>query len=127
MLVKKLFSKIIVCALGVILVLPGASAATNIPSASGDISDYGAWTTPHNLESFTTDLSQDIDFFQSDFQNQLVENYVPVEAKIGLAFINAMTYLGRILDSSLVRFATIFIAIAFMFLSLINNSEPTRR
>lgn len=115
MLLKKLFSKIIVCALGVILVLPGASAATNIPSASGDIGDHGAWTTPHNLESFTTDLSQDIDFFQSDFQNQLVENYVPVEAKIGLAFINAMTYLGRILDSSLVRFATIFIAIAFMF------------
>lgn len=114
MLIKKIFSKIIICVLGAILIMPGAFGATNLPTA-GDIGDHGVWTTQHNLDEFTSELSNDIDSFQAGFQKQLVQDYVPVEAKIGLAFMNAMTYIGRILDSSLVRFVTLFIAIAFMF------------
>ncbi len=104
-----------ICAIGVILVMPGAMAAGNVPGSAGDIGDDGVWATENNLQAFSSDLSQDIEFFQSEFQNQLVADYVPVEAKIGLAFMNAMTLIGRVLDSSLVRFATIFIAIAFLF------------
>ncbi|MDE5615946.1 MAG: hypothetical protein K2I81_03890 [Alphaproteobacteria bacterium] len=115
MLLKKIFSKIMICAIGVILVMPGAMAAGNVPGSAGDIGDDGVWATENNLQAFSSDLSQDIEFFQSEFQNQLVADYVPVEAKIGLAFMNAMTLIGRVLDSSLVRFATIFIAIAFLF------------
>ena len=115
MLLKKIFSKIMICALGALLLMPGAMAAGNVPGATGDIGDYGVWATDHNKEAFTSELTKDINFFQSEFQNQLVADYVPVEAKIGLAFMNAMTLIGRILDSSLVRFATIFIAVAFLF------------
>lgn len=115
MIIKKIFSKIMVCVLGALLIMPTAGAATNIPGAAGDIGNHGMWATEHNLAEFTTSLSNDVESFQSDFQNQLVSDYVPVEAKIGLAFINAMTHIGRILDNSLVRFVTIFIAIAFMF------------
>ena len=115
MFMKKFFSRIMICALGAILIMPCAFGAGNIPTATGDIGDYGAWATEHNLQTLTSEMSEDVRFFQSEFQNQIVADYVPVEAKIGLAFMNAMTYMGRILDSSLVRFATIFIAIAFMF------------
>ncbi len=112
---KKFLSKIMVCVLGALLVMPGAfAAAANVPTA-GDIGDDGVWATEHNLQAFTSELSSDIEFFQSDFQNQLTQDYVPIEAKVGLAFINAMTLIGRVLDNSLVRFATIFIAVAFLF------------
>ncbi len=112
---KKFLSKIMVCVLGALLVMPGAfAAAANVPTA-GDIGDDGVWATEHNLQAFTSKLSSDIEFFQSDFQNQLTQDYVPIEAKVGLAFINAMTLIGRVLDNSLVRFATIFIAVAFLF------------
>ncbi len=101
--------------MGALLVMPGAfAAAANVPTA-GDIGDDGVWATEHNLQAFTSKLSSDIEFFQSDFQNQLTQDYVPIEAKVGLAFINAMTLIGRVLDNSLVRFATIFIAVAFLF------------
>lgn len=115
MFIKKIFSKIIVCAVCGLLIIPGAFAAGNLPGSAGDIGDDGVWATTHNRDVLTNELATDIDFFQSGFQNQLVENYVPIEAKVGLAFMNAMTYIGRILDSSLVRFTTLFIAIAFMF------------
>jgi len=115
MLMKRILSKIMVCVLGTLLLMPGAiAAAANVPTA-GDIGDHGVWATDHNHQALTQSLSTDIEFFQSDFQNQLTQNYVPVEAKVGLAFINAMTFIGRILDNSLVRFATIFIAVAFLF------------
>lgn len=115
MLLKKIFSKIMVCMLGALLLMPTAFGAGNTPTGTGDIGDNGVWATEHNLQTFTTTVSNDIEFFQSGFQKQLVSDYVPIEAKIGLAFMNAMTFIGRILDSSLVRFATIFIAIAFLF------------
>lgn len=115
MWLKKIFSKIIICAISAMLVIPCAMADGNVPGAAGDIGDYGVWATDHNLQEFTGNLTQDVEFFQSEFQNQLVADYVPVEAKIGLAFMNAMTLIGRILDNSLVRFATIFIAIVFLF------------
>lgn len=115
MLIKKIFSKIIICIVSAFLILPGAYGESNIPGTAGDIGDDGIWVTEHNIDAFKTDLSNDINYFQSGFQNQLVSDYVPVEAKIGLAFMNAMTFIGRILDSSLVRFVTIFILAAFMF------------
>ena len=59
-------------------------AATNLP-AGGDIGEFGAWTTEHNLKSFTNDMSRDLTEFQAGFQNQqLVKDYVPIEAKAGI-------------------------------------------
>ena len=101
----------IVC-MGLILVAP-AYAATNVPM--GDIDQYGTWTTPHNREQFTNALTTDMTTFTDGFQKQLVKDYVPIEARVGLAFMNAMTHVGNILDGSLVRFVLIFIIIVYAF------------
>ena len=71
-------------------------AVANLPA--GDVGDFGAWTTAHNLELFTTDITRDMTQFQDSFQqNVLVKNYVPVEAKVGLAFMSAMSLIGDVL------------------------------
>ena len=113
---NKFLKKIITCLVVATLVFSAAHAAGNLPGAAGgDIGDYGAWTTPNNREQITGAMSRDLDSFQSEFQTQVIDNYVPIEAKVGIAFINGMAYIGRVLDGSLVRFMTIFILIMFIF------------
>ncbi len=110
---RKILSKICVIVLAVGLVLPAFGASANLPM--GDIGDYGTWATDNNREKFVTQLSSDVEQFQGDFQKQLVRDYVPIEAKIGLAFMNALSFISDILDSSLVRFVILFMFIAFAF------------
>ena len=103
-------------ALGMVLVLgAGAHGMTaNVPT--GDVGDYGAWTTPHNLEMFQIGVTHDMTQFQDSFQkNVLVKDYVPVEAKVGLAFMGAMSLIGDVLENSLVRFVVIFLIVAYAF------------
>lgn len=88
-------------------------AATNIPA--GDVGDFGTWATDNNRELVIGNMRDDISTFQTTFQKQLVRDYVPIEARIGMAFMNAMTYIGRILDNSLVRFMKIFLIVAYAF------------
>lgn len=102
-------AKIIMCA--TLVFAAPAFGATNVPG-TGDIGDHGTWATEHNLESVTNNLTNDLNGFHSV---QLVDNYVPIEAKAGLAFINAMSMVGEILDTSLVRFVVIFIILAYLF------------
>lgn len=117
----KFLSNLIMCA--AIMFSAPVSAATNLP-AGGDIGEFGAWTTEHNLESFTTDISRDLTEFQAGFQNQqLVKDYVPIEAKAGLAFMNAMSWVAEILDGSLVRFVVIFIIIAYIFWAMFETYQ----
>ncbi|MFQ6739601.1 MAG: hypothetical protein ACLRFJ_02965, partial [Alphaproteobacteria bacterium] len=52
--------------------------------------------------------------FAPDVQ-EITKNHVPIEAKISVAFMNAMSNVGKILDSALVRFAMLFILIAYAF------------
>ncbi|MDR0741163.1 MAG: hypothetical protein LBF28_00105 [Rickettsiales bacterium] len=112
---RKILSKIVVCAICALLIIPGAWAASNMP-VNGDIGDFGAWTTEHNQKLFSTNLTDDIANFQNQFQtNVLVKDYVPVEAKVGRAFIGALSLISDILERSLVRFMTIFIIILFAF------------
>ncbi|MBQ2017204.1 MAG: hypothetical protein II208_01600, partial [Alphaproteobacteria bacterium] len=87
------------------------SASSNLPAA--DIGDHGTWATENNRKRFTEDLSGDIEKFQASFQKQVVDDYVPIEAKAGIAFMNAFSYISRILDMSLVRFVIIFIIFAY--------------
>ena len=91
----------------------GARAASNVPM--GDIGDYGTWLTEHNVAEFTNNMRNDMQAFQASAQNQLVPDYVPIEARVGLSFMNAMTRIGRVLDNSLVRFVNIFLVVAYIF------------
>lgn len=111
---RKILSKIIVATFVVTISVPVFAATSNLPGMP-DIGDHGQWLTENNRSAFVGELSSDIGKFQGDFQNQLVQDYVPIEAKVGLAFMNGMSFVAKILDSSLVRFMEIFIIIAFAF------------
>lgn len=112
-LVKRFLSKILICAMALLLIVP-SYAASNLPMS--EIGDQGTWATESNIELFKTDIKNDMTAFQSEFQtNQLVEDYVPIEAKVGLAFMNALSLVGDVIDNSLVRFVIIFIIVAYIF------------
>ena len=94
----------------------GLYATENTDSEiSGYIGNYGSWATKINRNLYLSSLRYDIEQFQGNSSTQLVDNYVPIEAKIGLAFMNAFSHIAHILDSSLVRFTIIFIIIAYGF------------
>ena len=109
---KRFLSKIfiaIVCA----VISFSAVAETTVPA-----DDIGTFATEHNMEMFTDSLvgeNGDLIYFQDSFQKQLVRDYVPVEARIGIAMMNALTHVARVLDTSLVRFMVIFIIVMYLF------------
>ena len=96
------------------LFMPIAHSASNIPM--GNVEDFGSWATEHNRSLFTKNLTDDISAFQSEFQTKvLVKDYVPIEARVGRAFIGALSMVGEVLERSLVRFVSIFIMALFAF------------
>ncbi len=101
------FLAIIVLCIGAL----SARAASNVPM--GDVGDYGTWATEHNRALVTQQMSSDFENFAPT--KQLVKDYVPIEAKVGLAFMNALSLIGEVLDNSLVRFVIIFMVVAFLF------------
>ena len=81
-----------------------------------EIADLGAWTNESNIQLFKTNITKDMEAFQPKAQSvQTIEDYVPIEAKVGLAFMNALSFIGDIIDNSLGRFIIIFIIIAYIF------------
>lgn len=116
-LLKSIFTKIIAFAIATMVIMPNAlavTATTNMPAA--EIGDYGNWLTPENVAMFNDNISADLSEFQAESRAaQLVSDYVPIEAKVGLALMNALSRISDILDSSLVRFSIIFMIIAYAF------------
>ena len=113
--IKCIFSKIIIAVMAMVIILPSATyaATSNLPMA--DVGDYGNWATPDNIDLFKTDITHDMEQFQPE---PIVSDYVPFEAKIGLAMMNGFSIVADVLDSSLVRFAIIFMIIAYIFWSM---------
>ena len=108
---KRIFAKIIVAVITMVIVMPCATyAASNLPMA--DVGDHGNWATADNIELFKLRMTSDIEQFQP---KPIVSDYVPVEAKIGLAMMNGFSMIADVLDSSLVRFAIIFMILAYIF------------
>ena len=112
---KRIFTKIIIAVITMVIVMPCATyaATSNLPMA--DVGDYGNWATPDNIDLFKTDITHDMEQFQPE---PIVSDYVPFEAKIGLAMMNGFSIVADVLDSSLVRFAIIFMIIAYIFWSM---------
>ena len=113
--VRKFLSKIFIAIVCATLSF-AAVAATNIPT--GEIGEYGTWMTDSNRDAFVNTLvGQDGDLvaFQAEFQKQLVHDYVPVEARVGIAMMNGLNIVAKILDSTLVEFMVIFIIIMYAF------------
>ena len=110
---KRFLSRLLILAISLCITIPSFCAESNLPMA--DIGDYGAWTTEVNRELFITSMTNDINEFQGEFQKRVVADYVPPEAKIGLAFMNGLSHVAHVLDLSLVRFVIIFMIIAYIF------------
>ena len=116
---KTILSKIIIAVFAV-TIASGAFAATSNLQGNADvgmanIGDFGSWATENNRLRFLSSLKYDFDQMYEHSKNQLVENYVPIEAKVGLAFMNAFSFVADVLDNSLVRFVIMFIIAAFGF------------
>ena len=109
--IQRFLSKIFIAIVCVTLSF-SAIAETNI---LGSIGDYGSWITVENVDSFTKSTTTDLTQFQDGFEKQLVRDYVPVEARVGLAMMNGLTHIAKILDTSLVRFMVIFIIVMYLF------------
>lgn len=93
----------------------GTAAAVESNLVTGDIGDFGAWTTEHNRNELVQNVQNDLNGFESGFEREYVETGVPIEAKLGFAFMRALTHTAHILDNSLVRFVNIFLIVAFIF------------
>ena len=109
----KRICKFLSCIFIALSLIGGAFAASNL--GTGDIGEYGTWATDKNGEELILNLTRDINQFAPDTDSKLVSDYTPIEAKVGLAFINAMTHVANIIDNSLVRFAIIFMLIMYVF------------
>ena len=93
-----------------------AFGASNVPV--GTIGDYGTWATEENKEMFVNSLvgeNGDLVAFQSEFQKQIVRDYVPVEARVGIAMMNGLNQIAHLLDTSFIRFMIIFIIVMYIF------------
>ena len=106
--------------IGVIALTFVMPTATFAEEPEHDVGDYGNWLTENNKNKINAKSKQDLKNFSINFdknftRTRINENYVPVEAKIGVAFMNAMSSMGKILDNSLGRFAIIFIIVAYAF------------
>ncbi len=108
-LVMRFLSRMAICIVMLVTVTSGF-AASNV--TTGDIGDYGAWATEHNLEEFKGTLSNDLTQYRP---KQMVADYVPIEARLGLMLMNALTTIAEVLDDSLVRFVIIFMLIGYAF------------
>ena len=90
MRIIKLFSKILICVLCVLCLFNTSFAAGNLPY--GDVGEYGNWITRDNMDAYNTNLSNDVTKFQQNFQTNLHStNFVPVEVKLGLVFMQALS------------------------------------
>lgn len=112
-IIKQFLSRLLVVLISLCISMSSFCAESNLPM--GDIGDYGSWATDVNRELFITSMTNDINEFQGEFQKRVVADYVPPEAKIGLAFMNGLSHVAHILDLSLVRFTIIFMIIAYIF------------
>ena len=109
-----IFCKVFVCILCIGCLCFNSFADTNIPT--GDIGEFGAWITKDNMETVNKDMSEDMTSFQNKFDTNLhSSDFVPLEVKIGLSFMKALSAIDYVSQLSLVRFTIIFLFIMYAF------------
>ena len=102
--------KILVTVVAIFFALPGFAQ-------SGDIGDYGMWATEYNQKLVNGAISQDLKKFSPD----ATDITVPIEAKLGLMFMKALSSIDYILQNSLVSFTIIFLLIT----ATLHHSPPS--
>ena len=105
--IRELFRKICIIIIALFIATPGFAE-------SDDIGDYGTWATETNIAMVKDNMKNELNNFGPK-DTVINDNFVPLDAKIGLAFMGGMSKVGKALDMSLVRFAILFILIAYAF------------
>ena len=114
MQIRKFLKRLLICVFCATAFIGVSFGAGNIPN--GDIGEYGNWITSDNMEKYHEILSGDAKNFQQTFQTNLHStNFVPVEVKIGLVFMQALSSIDYVLQISLVRFVIMFLFIMYAF------------
>ncbi len=103
-----------ICVVGIFVPNCSADVGSNL-TGFADVGDYGAWATEHNREVLVGNMKSDIETFQSNSERDYIETGVPIEAKLGIIFIKALSHVAEILNASLVRFVIIFLIAAYGF------------
>lgn len=115
MRILKILSKFFICILCACILCAPVMAETNEPL--GDIGAYGDWMTGDNIQKINNDMSSDFDAFQETFSNSASNlessNYVPIEVRIGLMFMKALSSIDYVLQISLVRFTIMFLFLMY--------------
>jgi len=111
MQIRKLFYKLLVCVISVFAFCNISVAASNLPA--GDVAEYGNWFNAENIETFNSNIKTDFQKFEPKM-NLDAKTFVPIEAKIGLMFMKALSSIDYILQVSLVHFVIIFLLIAYI-------------
>lgn len=114
MQIRKILKFLLVCVFCATTFVGASYAAGNIPN--GDVGEYGNWMTVDNVSKYNNDLSGDVKSFQQTFQTNLhSSNFVPVEVKLGLVFMQALSSIDYVLQISLVRFVIWFLFFMYAF------------
>lgn len=114
MRIRKILSCLVILFVCLFGIAGNVMAATNIPL--GDIGEYGNWITKDNMAIVNNNMSSDATSFTSDFKTSLHStNFIPIEVKIGLAFMKALSSIDYVLQISLVRFVIMFLFIMYAF------------
>lgn len=108
--IGKIFSKLLACIVSIFLSCNISLAATNLPT--GEIAEYGNWLNQTNLELFHSTISEDFQKFEPKM-NLDAKTFVPIEAKLGLVFMKALSGLDTFLQMSLVQFVIIFLLVMY--------------
>lgn len=114
MRIRKILSVLLICVSCVLCVCNVCSAAGNVPV--GEIGEYGNWVTVENMETFNTEILSDTDQFQKQFQTDIKsQNFVPIEVRLGLMFMKALSSIDYVLQLSLIRFTIMFLLFMYAF------------
>lgn len=114
MQIRKILKLFLICIFCATAFIGSVYASGNVPY--GDVGEYGNWVTSDNMEKYNENLSSDVKSFQQTFQTNLHStNFVPVEVKIGLVFMKALSSIDYVLQISLVRFVIWFLFIMYAF------------
>lgn len=114
MQIRKILKIFLICIFCITTFVGTSFASGNIPH--GDIGEYGNWITEDNMEKYNENLSGDVKSFQQSFQTNLHStDFVPIEVKIGLVFMKALSSIDYVLQISLVRFVILFLFIMYAF------------
>lgn len=112
MRILKLLSRFIICILCISCLCNVSMAASNLPT--GEVGEFGNWLTSDNIAVFNDNISNDFNKFNPKIDLNPT-TFVPIEAKIGLMLMKALSAIDTVLQSSLVRFTVVFLLFMYAF------------